>query len=450
MACDPVVVGTTHPFGNIQTMTWPPRFILLLLLSASTTVPADDWPQWFGPSRDGIWREKGLLETFPAEGPRIRWRTPIGSGYSGPAVAAGRVFTMDRFSPGDGPDVERVLCLDEANGKILWVQEYPCRFNLSYPAGPRATPAIDGGRVYTLGTMGILACWDVQTGQRTWAHDLPAEFRGKVPTWGFAGQPLVDGTKLICLAGGEDACVVAFNKDTGAEIWRVLNAPEPGYSAPVIVEAGGCRQLIVWHPRALNSLDPETGKVYWSQPYTANAGMTIATPRKLHDLLLVSSFYNGSMLMRLSPGEPKAQLIWKGRSDNEVKTDGLHCVMGTPVMEDGYIYGVCSYGQLRCLKLDTAERLWETFTPVRGKATRWGTSFIVKNGNRYFLWNELGDLIIAKLSPSGYEEISRAHLMEPTNRDAGRMVVWSHPAFANKSMYARNDQELIRVDLAAP
>jgi hypothetical protein len=199
----------------------------------------------------------------------------------------------------------------------------------------------------------------------------------------------------------------------------------------------------------LNSLNPDTGRLYWSQPYTAKMGMTIATPRKLGNLLLVSSFYNGSMLMRLSSNEPAAELVWKGSSDSEVKTEGLHCVTGTPVLEEGYLYGVCSYGQLRCLKLDTAERVWETFAPVTGKSTRWGTSFIIKNGPRFFLWNELGDLIIAKLSPSGYEEVSRAHLLDPTNSDAGRLVVWCHPAFADKSMFVRNDKELIRVDLSA-
>ena len=422
---------------------------VLIFLSLNPAY-ADDWPQWFGPNRDGIYREEGLLEKFPPAGPPVIWRTAIGSGYSGPAVTGGKVFIMDRFAHTNSQDVERVLCINEADGKIIWTNQYACRFTLSYPSGPRITPAISGGKVYTLGAMGYLACWDVLTGAKIWSHDLPSEYKSKIPTWGFAGQPLLDGNKLICLAGGENACVIAFNKDTGKEIWRALSAPEPGYSAPVIFEAGGCRQLIVWHPRSLNSLDPETGKVYWSQPYTAKAGMTIATPRKLGNLLLVSSFYNGSMLMRLATNEPKAELVWKGSSDSEMKTDGLHCVMGTPVLEDGYIYGVCSYGQLRCLKLDTAERIWETNIPVTGKSTRWGTSFIIKNGSRYFFWNELGDLIIAKLSAAGYEEVSRTHLLEPTNRDAGRMVVWSHPAFADKSIFVRNDKELIRVDLSAP
>jgi outer membrane protein assembly factor BamB len=275
------------------------------------------------------------------------------------------------------------------------------------------------------------------------------EHAAKVPVWGFAGQPLVYGDKLICLAGGSNACVIAFNKDNGQEIWRALSAKEPGYGAPVIINAGGCQQLIVWHPQALNSLNPETGKVYWSQPCTVKAGMSIATPRRVGDYLLVSSFYNGSILMRLAADEPKATLVWQGKSESEMETDGLHCVIGTPFIENDYIFGVCSYGQLRCLKLQTGERVWETCAPVAGQKVRWGACFIIKNGDRFFLWNELGDLIIARLSEQGYEEISRAHLLEPANRSPGRNVVWSHPAFANRCMYARNDKEIICVSLTA-
>ena len=131
-------------------------------------------------------------------------------------------------------------------------------------------------------------------------------------------------------------------------------------------------------------------------------------------------------------------------------TDALHSTMSTPFLEDGYIYGVCSYGQLRCLKAETGERIWETLkaTTPDGKEMRWANAFIVKNGDRFFLFNEKGDLIIAKLSPKGYEEISRAHLLEPTNTSARRDVLWSHPAFANRCVYARNNKEIICVDLA--
>jgi hypothetical protein len=217
----------------------------------------------------------------------------------------------------------------------------------------------------------------------------------------------------------------------------------------MICEAGGKRQLIVWHPEALNSLDPETGAVYWSEPCKANAGMTIATPRKLGDLLFVTSFYNGALMMRLDASKPAATKVYQSKKASEKDTDMVHAVMCTPFLEEGYIYSTCSYGQLRCLKADTGERLWETFQATTGgEPVRWANAFLVKNGDRFFLFNEKGDLIIARLSPRGYEEISRAHLLEPLNRDPGRPVVWSHPAFADRCLFARNDKEIICVSLA--
>ena len=423
--------------------------LLVLLRAGGPALDAEDWPQWLGPQRDSIWREAGVLEKFPATGPRVLWRTPIGSGYSGPAVAQGRVYVMDRISGAGGQDAERVLCVSEAEGKVLWQQAYPCEFKVSYPAGPRTTPNVDHGKVYTLGAVGTLACWDAETGEKIWSHELTREYKAKIPMWGFAAHPLVAGEKLICLAGGEGRCVIAFNKHTGEEEWHALSAKEPGYCPPTMIEVGGRKQLIIWHPESVNSLDPDTGKLFWTQPFTANLGLTVATPRLAGNLLLVSSFYNGSLLLRLAADEPRASEVWRGRSDSEIKTDGLHSIITTPFVDEGYIYGVCSYGQFRCLKLETGERVWESFQPTTGQSTRWGTAFIVKNGNRFFLWNEKGDLIIARLSPQGYQEISRAHLLEPTNRDAGRRVVWSHPAFANRCLYARNDQELIRVSLSA-
>jgi outer membrane protein assembly factor BamB len=207
--------------------------------------------------------------------------------------------------------------------------------------------------------------------------------------------------------------------------------------------------LIVWHPESLNSLDPETGQVYWSAPFTVRSGLTIATPRKLGDRLFVTSFYNGSLMVRLEASQPKAREIWRGRVNNEYTNDGLHGLMCTPFLEDGYIYGVCSYGQFRCLNADTGAQLWETFAPTCGQRMRWGNAFIVKQGPRFFLFNEKGDLIVARLSPQGYDEICRTHLLEPTNTSAGRDVVWSHPAFANRCIYARNDKQIICASLAS-
>jgi hypothetical protein len=153
--------------------------------------------------------------------------------------------------------------------------------------------------------------------------------------------------------------------------------------------------------------------------------------------------------VKLNGEQPAEETLWRTKKASEKDTTHLNAVMCTPFIEGDYVYGVCSYGQLRCLNAQTGERIWETFkATTEGEPVRWANAFLVKNGDRFFLENEKGDLIIAKLSPKGYEEISRAHLLEPTNRDPGRLVVWSHPAFANRHMYARNDKEVIGVDLA--
>jgi outer membrane protein assembly factor BamB len=436
--------------------------LLVCWLLQAGSVLADDWPQWLGPKRDSVWRESGIVETFPTNGPPVLWRAEIGAGYSGPVVAKGRVFITDRqLSPGSiNPTnpfdrgvihgVERVLCLNESSGNLVWQHEYDCPYSVSYPAGPRAAPLVSHGKVYTLGAEGNLFCLDAQNGKVIWSRDFKKDFDAKTPLWGFAGNPLLDGNRLVCLAGGQGSTVVALDKDTGKEIWRALTAADPGYSSPMICRAGGKRQLILWHTEAANSLDPETGKVYWSEPFKCQAGMSIATPRELDDRLFFTTFYSGSLMMQLDRAKPEATALWRTAKPSEKNTTQLNAVMCTPFLQDGYIYGVCSYGQLRCLKAATGERVWETLqATTSGEPVRWANAFIVKNGKRFFLFNEKGDLIIASLSPEGYQEISRAHVLEPTNKDAGRLVVWSHPAFANRHMYARNDKELVCVDLAA-
>ncbi len=438
-----------------------PAFRLLAFAVTFHTVRADDWPQWLGPQRDGVWRETGILSKFPAGGPPVRWRAEIGAGYSGPAVAGGRVYLMDRklapgaTNPGNPfartgqiPGNERVLCLNEADGKIVWQHEYDCPYTVSYAAGPRVTPLVSGGRVWTVGTEGHLFCFDAADGQVVWSRDFKKDFGAKTPVWGFAGHPLLDGNKLICLVGGEGSVAVAFDKDTGKELWRALSAREPGYCPPTMIEVGGKKQLIVWHPEAVNALDPESGKVLWTHPWAIRSGLSLAQPRQVGDLLFVTAFYNGARLFRLGGTAP--EVVWQTDKPSEKETQHLNCLMSTPVIADGTIYGVCSYGQLRGLKLETGERLWETFAATNPEGpTRWGNAFIVKQGDRFFLANEKGDLIIARLTPKGYEEVSRAHLLDPTNHDARRPVVWSHPAFANRCVFTRNDRELVCASLAA-
>jgi outer membrane protein assembly factor BamB len=441
-----------------------------LLISWQPT-RGDDWPQWLGPKRDGVWRETGILEKFPKAGPKVLWRTSIGGGYSGPAVAGNRVFITDRmlaadaknpasgFSKNQIPGKERVLCLDDADGKIMWEHSYDCTYDVQYPSGPRTTPVVGEGKVYTLGTMGDLLCLDVADGKVIWSKNLVNEYKAPVQVWGFSAHPLLDGDRLICLVGGEGSLVVAFHKDTGKELWKSLSVSRAGYCPPMIFEAGGKRQLIIWHPQALVSLDPETGKEYWSQKFEVKADLTIPTPRADGDRLFISSFYNGSMMLKLDSSKPEAAVLWKGKAQSEMPrlTDGLHSIISTPYFKGDYIYGVCSYGELRGLQAATGDRLWQTFQATTGAGEeRWSNAFLVPNGDRFFLFNEHGDLIIAHLSPKGYEEISRAHLLEPTNMMVAAQrpkdrpgVLWSHPAFAHQSIYARNDKEIIRVSLAA-
>lgn len=405
---------------------------------------ADDWPQWGGPERDCVWHEDGIIDRFATDGllPRV-WSVEIGEGYAGPAVANGRVFLTDRIQ---SEGVERILCFDAESGKPVWKHSYEARYTINYPAGPRVTPLVHDGRVYTIGAVGHMFCLAETTGEVLWKKEFQSDFGTELPQWGMAAAPLVDGDKLITLVGGANgALVVALDRTTGDEIWRALNDPGIGYCPPVIYEFGGRRQLIIWHPAAVSALDPETGKVLWEVPWNINYGLTVPMPRKVDDRLFLTSFYNGPLMLKVNADS--AEILWKGKSDSETQTDGLHSIMPTPVVNQQNIFGICSYGQLRCLKTATGERVWETLDATG--SGRWWNAFLIPNGDRYFLHNEQGDLIIANLSEKGgYQELSRAKLVEPTRLVQRRMTIWSHPAFAMRSVFARNDKELVRVNLA--
>jgi outer membrane protein assembly factor BamB len=435
-------------------MKWIKRAGQILILAMCIFIPAfsEDWPEWRGKGRIGIWNESGILDEFSEKGLTVLWRTPIHAGFAGPAVAAGRVFVTDFEATAGLKGTERALCLDEKSGKILWTRAWEVNYGkISYPVGPRATPTVDVDRVYIVGATGTLICLSTRTGDVIWQKDYAKDYGMQMPPWGITSAPLVDRDRLIAIVGGQpDAKVMAFDKMTGKEIWRALPSDsEQGYCQPVIFEVGGIRQLIIWHPSAVVSLDPLTGKVYWQQPFRINMGMTLATPVLSGTHLLVSSFYNGSMLLDIT-GEA-ARVLWKGKSDSEINTDGLHAVINTPVIDGDYIYGICSYGQFRCLDLKTGERVWETMEVTKEKA-RWASGLIVRQGDRYFINNDRGELIIAKLSPKGYQEISRTQLIKPTTNSGNRRelgaVNWSHPAYADRCVFARNDDEIVSVSLA--
>jgi outer membrane protein assembly factor BamB len=433
------------------------RGLLLFLLcacSASFAI-ADDWPQWMGPERDNVWRESGIVEQFPEGGPRVVWRAPVAGGYAGPAVANGKVYVadyvteenvkVDNFQRQEFTGIERVLCLDAATGRELWKHEYPVKYTISYPAGPRCTPTVHDGKVYALGAMGNLFCFDAASGGILWSKDFIKDYNTKAALWGYCGHPLVDGQKLLCVVGGEGSHAVAFDKDTGKEIWRNLTSPEQGYSPPTIIEAGGTRQLILLRPNAVTSVDPETGREYWSVPYEATGNSIIMSPIQWQDDLYVGGYDKRNMLLQLSTTAPAAEILWRDQPQHAVSPINVQ-----PFLEGDVIYGFDQDGRLYAVEMPGGNRLWNTTEPVSQRPVGSGTAFIVKEAeqDRFWLFTENGDLVIARLTPGGYEELDRAHILEPTNNAFGREVVWCAPAYAGGRVFVRNDAECVCVELS--
>ncbi len=442
-----------------------PAAVALMLASANFGM-AEDWPQWRGPTRDGMWLADGILDELPDGQLPIQWSVEIGSGYNGPTVADGLVYVMDRLRD---RELERILCLDSATGQQQWVVEYQARYSVDYPAGPRASVTIDGGNAYAIGAMGYFHCLDAKTGAIRWKRELRSEYDVDMPIWGIAASPLIYGDLVIQqVAGSNGACMVAFDKATGKEVWKALNE-KAGYSSPIIIQQGGQDILVCWTGESLSGLDPKTGQVYWShamQPIKMPIG--IATPVLSDDQLFVSSFYDGSLMVTADPNALESKLVWRARGESERKTGaktveladgvtlddgiyGIHTMIGTPILEDGFIYAVDSYGEFRCLEAATGKRIWEDLSAV--PVDRWSTIHMVRQADRVWMFNERGELLLAKLSPQGLTILDRCQLIEPTKIQLSRQggtqgVCWSHPAFAEKSIFARNDNRIIRASLA--
>lgn len=431
-----------------------PAFALLL---CAPELRAEDWPQWMGPNRDGLY-EESIVDSIPEEGLKVLWRSPVRLGYSGPAVVGNRVFLTD-YERVSGEIVnnaggrtqlkgrERVTCFDANTGQQLWQEAYDCPYNVSYASGPRATPTVSEERVYTLGAEGDLLCLNVASGDVVWRRQLQEEYKTESPLWGYAAHPLVEGGMVYLMVGGPESAVVALDKVTGEEKWRALTTKDIGYCPPRILNIQGTEQLIIWHSDSLNGLNPSTGEVLWTYPLQPRYGMAIAAPQFSENRLFACGIGETSAMITFEGGKPK-DTLWKGKPKI-----GVYSGNATAIFTENAIFGSdCGSGQFIAVDPDSGDRLWETFQLTTSGTRRagHGTSFVVRNQDKYLLFAETGDLILAKLTRENFEELGRMHVLEPTGECFGRKVVWSHPAYANQCMFVRNDKELVCVSLAKP
>ena len=434
---------------------------LLTCLCFSSNAVADNWPAWMGPTHDGVYRETGIVESIPESGLPIKWRQPIAGGYAGPAVSDDSVVVFDYVKEDGEPfndpgkratlkGKERVTAFNATDGEKRWSKEYDCPYSISYPAGPRCTPTIDGDHVYTLGAEGDLKCYQLSDGEEVWSVSFKKDFGAEILIWGASSHPLIDGDLLITMVGGKGQGVVAFNKLTGEVVWKALDV-ESGYCPPSIIDFAGARQLIIFHPQGIASLNPKDGSQYWEKPLEPLYQMSIARPMLDGDMLYASGIRNASLMLKLDSEKPGADELWRGTPKNSVYSSNA-----TALFVDGVLYGSdCNVGALMAVDGKTGERLWQTFEatlPSEKRKAGHGTAFVTRVGDtdRYLIFGEAGQLMLAKLTREKFESLGSFQAIEPTGEAFGRDVVWSHPAYAGRTAFIRNDKEIVAVDLAKP
>jgi outer membrane protein assembly factor BamB len=365
-------------------------------------------------------------------------------GYSSPVIAAGKVYLSDAELK--KPIIrERVHCLEADSGKVLWTSAYETPapdwfFTEEQGRGPGATPIVRKGRVYALDLFGNLVCLDTMNGNVVWKKNLKEEFQMKETS--VDASPLIEGDLLILMLGGKGgAGIVALDRNTGREVWRALDEAVT-WSSPIAIDAGGVRQLIVWTQQSVSSLNPANGKLYWREA-TSTGGSPgtagVSTPVFQNNYLLVSGW-----MFQLEKDRPAAKTLWpesKGVSRRILSDTSTGLLLGD------YVYSAKAGGDFLCLKAANGEEIWKTSTVT--DLINGASIHVTVHGDSAFLFNDRGELIQARLAPGGYEEISRTKLIEPTWPFGSRKVAWAAPAFAHQNVYARNDQELICVSLAA-
>jgi outer membrane protein assembly factor BamB len=399
--------------------------VALLSLSLAAAAPAADWPQFLGPTRDGQSGETALNWHWPATGPARVWSYPVGHGWSGPVVAGGRVLVFHRLEDDDTLDG-----LDAATGKRVWrwnrSTEYRDQFG--FDNGPRATPTVAGDRVIVLGADGHLDAIALTSGRHLWGRDLHADYQVPQGFFGAAGSPLVEGKLVIANVGGRGAGVVAFDLETGKEVWKATD-DAAGYASPVAATANGVRLVFAFTREGLAVLDPATGAVRARERWRSrqNASVNAATPLVVGDQVFVSACYGtGAALWRVRAAGLDA--IWKNG-------DALNSHFNTAVVRDGYLYG--SHGRqedgasLRCVEWATGKVKWDR--------EGFGCATVTAVDGRLLALTERGELAAFAASPEAYREQARAKVLESPCRAAF--------ALANGRLFARDDKMLVCLDL---
>jgi outer membrane protein assembly factor BamB len=398
------------------------RRAVLCLASLGAVAVAADWPQWRGPNRDGISKETGLRQQWPASGPGQIWKAQgLGEGYSSFAVVGNRLYTQ-----GQQGNEEYVLAIDVTGGKQIWKTPTSRRADNDKGNGPRGTPTVDGNRVYAIAAEGVLVCLDAATGKQIWSVDFVRGFGGRVPEWLYSESPLVEGDNVIVVPGGSGAAIVALNKNTGAVVWKT-QSDAAGYSSVIPFDAGGVRGLTVLTARAAVGVNAKNGELLWRYEKVANRVANIATPIVSQDHVFVSTDYGtGAALLKLSAdgGSVKASEIYFTREMRNHYT--------TSVLVDGTLYGFSS-AILTAMNFLTGQVKWRDRSVGKGNC--------IYADQRLYCLGEEGIMGLIEPSPAAYKEVSRFQV--PT----GVYPTWTPPVVANGRLYLRQQDNLYAFDI---
>jgi outer membrane protein assembly factor BamB len=405
----------------------PLRLVVgLLFLLASTAIRGApvDWPQWRGPGRDGVSTETGLLKQWPAAGPPLAWRVSgAGEGYSSFAVSGGRLFTL-----GARQDTEYVLAFDAASGKKLWEAANGRRFTNDRGDGPRATPTVDGNRVYVFGSSGDLSVLDAASGKVFWKQNLLEKYGGSNIRWGLSESPLVSGDRIVVAPGGRGAGIVALRKTDGTLIWK-SQSDEPGYSSAMLHELGGVREVIVFTGQRALGLDLNDGRLLWSYDRVANDVANVATPLVHGNRVFLSSDYGtGAALLALTADGGRI-----GASEVYF-TKEMRNHHASSVLVGDYVYGFSS-SILTAMQFETGKVAWRDRSVGKGS--------LIFADERLYLFSEGGVVGLAEANPERYVEHGRFRLQ------TGGLPTWSHPVVSGGKLFIRDQDTLYAYDVAA-